>query len=78
MRINAMKIDKNIPMPIARNPYIKLPFDQMQIGDSFFTEMSKFVLRNRMSIASMKFNMRFTGRTVIEDGVQGIRVWRVE
>ena len=64
-------IDKNIPIPKRRT---KWPFADMEVGDSFFAP----------GFASDEFSGRtkhyapkkFTVRTVIENGVRGVRVWR--
>jgi hypothetical protein len=65
-----IKIDKQIPIPNGRNKY---PFAEMEIGDSFF------VANVRSSNIQLRYYKpkQFTRRSVVKDGVQGVRVWRI-
>jgi len=74
-KTTAFKIDRGIPMPVlpARNLY---PFAQMQIGDSFLVPMEA-ATRCRANFKHHR-PMRFTAHTVVENGTQGLRVWRLE
>ena len=66
-----MKIDKNIPLPPHKSKY---PFRSMEVGDSFFSTASRSSIG---SSASKLKGIKFSTRTVNEDGVRGTRVWRV-
>lgn len=72
------QIEKNVPLP-ANNREVKFPFAEMEVNDSFFVEG-----RTTKSFASItqhwrrKMNHRYATRNVEENGVKGVRVWRVE
>ena len=70
-----IKIDRNMPIPAqARRSSLKYPFADLDIGESFFVpgrtgaQLSGFISWNRPK--------KFATRTVIENGVKGVRVWR--
>lgn len=73
------KIEKNVAVPHTRNDD-KYPFDQMQVGDSFFvpcsganTREARHV-RNHVAGRNHEGKAAFITRTV--DG--GVRVWRAK
>ena len=76
-----MKATRDIPLP---NKYRRYPLAQLVVGESFFVpcngEEPKKV-RNRigptMTHLYYRDKKRFKSRTVEENGVVGIRVWRV-
>jgi hypothetical protein len=75
------EIARNIAVPetlIRREPR-GYPYHDLEVGESFLVQASatksardKFRLKNKIQ------GKRFVSRTVIEDGVVGVRVWRVE
>ena len=68
-------IEKGIPIP-QRKIDAKYPFREMQVGDSFFTSgtpASYFSLHIRLLRPK-----KFSCRTVVENGVKGLRIWRIE
>lgn len=69
-----MEIEKSVPMPPERKR-MNLPYDQMEIGDSFLV---KDVPMQTICSANYRYgkrrNVRFMARVV--EG--GIRVWRVD
>jgi len=75
-------IDKDIPIPtkMQLGRRSKYPFDIMDVGDSFFVpgrdgkSFGGTVTAARKRYTDMSFEMR----TVKEDGVVGVRVWRTE
>lgn len=75
------KIEKGHPMPEfksgAQNKY---PWAQMEVGDSFFVPGS--TAQKMRSAASHQAKRhppkRYICRKEVVDGVQGVRVWRVE
>lgn len=80
--MSEIKIDKHVPLPIGYGNKPKYPFHDMSVGDSFFTEA---LLTNLTSILNQQRVRRknpvvgqFTMRTVVEDGIKGVRVWRTE
>ena len=76
------KIDKDIPIPITkrRGRPTKYPFAKMDVGDSVFFPGER--IKGNAYMAAINYasgrDVRFKSRTVIEDGVEGIRVWRVK
>jgi len=70
-----MIIEKNVPIPAARNGKpVLYPFKAMQVGDSFFYEGKRSIIAVAASKAGKKLNSKFLVRA--ENG--GYRVWRVE
>lgn len=77
-----IQIDKGIPIPtkMQLGRRSKYPFDIMDVGDSFFVpgrdgkSFGGTVTAARKRLTDMAFEMR----TVKEDGVIGVRVWRTE
>ena len=83
-----IEIDKDVPPPIPSNgrPF-KYPFPTMHVGDSFSLplanqkhkkggDLTVCVLRAAACSYGRKYNMKFTVRTVRDEGVA--RCWRVE
>ena len=70
-------IDKDVPVPDKIKKY-KYPLREMEIGDSFFiparvpSQMSSYI-----SVSKSATGFEYTSRSVIEDGIKGVRVWRV-
>lgn len=69
-----MKIEKNIPIPTKASAGRKsmFPWEDMQVGDSFFVSEHKSPPSAPSRVR--KEGMKFTSRSV--DG--GFRVWRTE
>lgn len=71
-------IEKDVPLP-ERNVRWKYPFDQMDIGDSFFvankdtTQMSALCKR-----ANKRLERRFVTAKAEKGSQSGVRVWRME
>lgn len=71
-------IEKDVPLP-EKNVRWKYPFDQMEVGDSFFvankdtTQMSALCKR-----AGSRLTARFVTAKVEYEGRSGVRVWRME
>lgn len=77
------KIDKNVKMPPKGQKPSKYPFQQMEVGDSFFVPNPKDKKRSPITSATHSANKklapkRFTSRTVTESGVMGMRIWRTQ
>ena len=81
-----LKIDNDILIPkINTNPYqtgnteirYKLPLDKMEVGDSVFIPNAKQPPSSRMYKLKMTKGYLFSYRRVKENGVEGIRMWRV-
>ena len=71
---DTIEITEGLPTPRGRRS--KYPFRDMEIGDSFFAPRSSVI--GIHGCARRHRPMRFTCRSVVEDGVPGIRVWRIE
>jgi hypothetical protein len=68
-----IEIESGIPIPAARSVR-KYPWQEMKVGDSFFTTTNKIrSFRTMVSAASSRLGVKF--RTAPEKG--GMRVWRV-
>lgn len=66
------KIDKGIPLDKERRKY---PLPAMEVGDSFFVAGgSSQTIGGSFAAQRPK---KFAVRTVTENGVKGVRVWRV-
>jgi hypothetical protein len=90
--VKGYELDKSVPIPTDyRSTDIKYPFDEMEIGDSFFIvpeyedETVKRV-GNRVAQARQSYQKRmarqgtevkFTQRQWVEEDIAGLRVWRV-
>lgn len=78
------RIESNIPLPpierTGRPRGSKYPFARMKVGDSvFFGKKSPTVVR--AAIRAMRDHIktaRFATRKVTENGVTGLRVWRIK
>lgn len=80
-------IETNIPLPDAkRGSSAAYPFADMQVGDSFFVASAEAdfkATRARLAAAIARFRkasegVKFATRTVDEDSVNGLRVWRMQ
>lgn len=78
---SAIKIDDSIPLPDARRGggrKAKYPLQLMTVGQSFFAPgVTSAKMCGSVSFATRKTGAIFATRTVTEDGVCGVRVWRV-
>lgn len=68
-------IEKGIPIP-QRKMDAKYPFKEMEVGDSFFTTgtPASYISLHTRLLKPKKFSCR----TVVENGVKGLRIWRIE
>lgn len=88
-----VKIEKNVPIPpVKRGRPSSYGFKDMEVGDSFFVPSRRSAAGKlekqeltmaRISNALARYRkhhpeFNITRRSVTEDGVAGIRVWRVE
>jgi len=77
-----MMIDSHIPPPRdATAP--RYPFRKMKPGDSVFypgtnTRERQHPAYSYAKTLQKRHGLRFTLRSVVEDGVKGIRIWRIE
>jgi hypothetical protein len=75
------KIDKGIPIPDkSQTSERKYPWSTMAVGDSFFVpagDKPAHKVQQRLAGASKPKGKKFTSRVQVEEGVTGVRVWRV-
>ncbi|MEY3082422.1 MAG: hypothetical protein RJA94_2407 [Pseudomonadota bacterium] len=71
--MGVIEITKGLPTPRGRKS--KYPFREMEVGDSFFSPGSSVI--GIHGCARRHRPMKFTCRSVVENGVAGIRVWRI-
>lgn len=73
-----IQIDKGVPLPKRRLPSEPMyPWRSMEIGDSFFVEKRGASMTKQALAAGKASNRKFITRSVEENGVTGIRVWRI-
>jgi hypothetical protein len=73
-------IDKDKPMPNGFGVRGKYPFAELDVGHSFFVP-GKTTSGISSSVANARTRMpgrKFVTNTVTENGVTGVRVWRVQ
>ena len=74
-------IDRNIPQPRAKTGKRKYPWPEMKEGDSFFVPGKKAKELTGVAMDWVKhndLNWIFRSSTVVEDGVEGARIWRIK
>lgn len=75
-----MEIERNIPIPITTWPIprgeMSLALDEMEIGESIWRPFRKRLASNAHMMAS-RIGIKVVTRTVMKDGVKGVRIWRV-
>jgi len=78
MSYQSYEITDAIPPPSGRGPLNrKYPFGDMEIGQSFFVPNATQQTRNTARAWGKNHGRGFSCRTTIENGVKGLRVWRV-
>lgn len=73
-----LKIEQGIPIPEAYNKRgsgLTVTCDKMEVGESVFTTKPQSSVYSHFRHLRPK---KFTARAVEENGVKGVRVWRVE
>ena len=82
-----MAFDKHIPFPSAAKsgPHVIAPrFREMEVGDSVFSPHEGSITRCKAYMRAKTIEKRktggfkFVGRSVVENGVVGVRIWRTE
>lgn len=80
MEFTKLKIDKNIPVPVGTGHF---DFSLFEVGDSsFLAGDNSRISRNSGYQSALRYGnlngKKFAGRSVVEDGVKGVRIWRVK
>ena len=73
-REEGISITKGLPTP--HRGRAKYPFRDMEVGDSFFVRGASVI--GLHGCARRHRPKRFTCRTLVENGVAGVRVWRIQ
>lgn len=74
-----MSIESNVPLLQARGGFRKHPWEKMELGDSFFVAGTTVERLSSVAVrAARRLGGKFTCRTVKEQGIPGVRVWRVQ
>lgn len=76
--MSGVTIEKGVPLPAPAGARNKYPWRTMEVGDSFFVaNISTGGFGGTLAGAAARSGHRFTQRTVTENGVRGVRVWRI-
>jgi hypothetical protein len=69
------KIDNHVPMPPEpeNGRHMLYPYRQLQVGESFFAPVQALGTSRMREMTGFKFRTR----RCVEDGVPGIRCWRI-
>ena len=74
-----IRLDHNIPLPRRRGAHRIYPFAEMRVGDSFFVpHKGQKRLAAQLVSGARSQGIRASARTVTENGVEGVRCWRIE
>lgn len=78
-----MEIEKNIPIPKKKggNRTLKYPWDIMEVNESCFfpgVKQQTVSTASRGWVRRNNLDKKFTTREVTENGIEGVRVWRVK
>jgi hypothetical protein len=76
-----MQVDYGVrltPRNRVHGGFYKYPWDQMEIGDSFFVPNKAInIFAGQACNRAKRHGGKYTCRSVVENGVAGTRVWRV-
>lgn len=72
-----IKVDKNVPLPPPAAQRVKYPLGDLQPGDSFFVPGKRSNHMGPVLARRRRAGWKLTVRNVTEDGVDGVRVWRL-
>ena len=77
----SLSIENGVPIPASRRGRQGIPWKNMAVGDSVFAagrEQNTVAATGRLIGKKHSPRRKFVTRKVTEDGVAGVRVWRVE
>ena len=73
-----IEIDKNVPLSRSLRETKKYPWADMQVGDSFFIPQISEITRGGLYTGAQRAaRIKIATRRVTENGVEGVRVWRI-
>ena len=74
-----LNVDVGVERPVRRHGNAKYPLRWMAVDESFFVNGGNLVsLRRHCGRMGPYYGRRFECADVVENGVAGVRVWRVE
>lgn len=79
--MSEIKIDKGVPLPepSKRGPKHVYPWEKLQVGDSFFVPGKKTnTFGGQLTRFKKSAGIKCVIRTVTENNVKGVRIWRIE
>lgn len=77
--MSELTIEKGISIPAARlGRPVSTVFSKMEVGDSVFMPKKCAGNVSNFTKTQRSRGMRFTSRKLVENGVSGVRVWRIE
>lgn len=79
-----LKVEKDVPLPPSDIGKKKYPWQKMNIGDSFFIAVAdgdeitrvRGLLNGGLQFRRRRYGERHATRSVVENGIRGVRVWR--
>ncbi len=72
-------IDSKVPIPAPKvGPLAKYPFKTLKVKDSFFVPDANRSLQVYAFNRAKQLGMQIATRTVVENEVKGLRIWRVK
>ena len=78
--MNEIKIESGIPIPGDKSKAkgLTAAIRKMQVGDSIFLEgLQPSHLSGRIQFAKLETGYKLISRTVTENGIKGVRIWRI-
>ncbi len=79
MEFTKLKIEKGFPAPVGKANF---DFSLFEVEDCTFVATSDKINFNPAYISAIRYGRlngkKFTGRTVVVDGVKGVRIWRIK
>jgi hypothetical protein len=90
-RAREYAVDKNIPVPAemswdrnggSSKHCIRYPFSKMDVTDSFFIAggdhtHERYTIKSNVLAYARRHGVKFATRSVEENGVRGLRIWRI-
>lgn len=75
-RPDKFRVNSDVPLPTHLGKY---PFGEMKVGDSIFVPGREQGMRATKAAHTFGYThgLKFTTRSTNEDGVMGVRIWRV-